>query len=205
MPTHILLRCAWQFEDLDPKNQAVINPTFRRQMDITDPTSGTNFQALVDDLGAALTPWTVPASEKLTIKAYNLEGAAPNYPQATGTYGNGTPTPLQSVPQNAVALSFYGAQNVPRQRGRLYIPSFLLSATTAELSAARASATLRTKVAALVPIFAGLGGTNVDWIVWSRVAHAATKVQNYFVDESWDIIRRRKLKSTARTTGTTSG
>jgi hypothetical protein len=205
MPTHILLRCSWQFEDLDPKNQAVINPTFRRQMDIGDPLSDTNFQSLCDDLGAALTPWSVPGTEKLTIKAYNLEGAKPNYPKAQGVYGIGGPTPLQSVPQQALCLSFYGAQNQPRRRGRLYIPSFLLTTSTAELSAARASATMRAKVAALVPIFAGLGGANVDWVVWSRVAHAAERVQNYFVDESWDIVRRRKLKSTTRTTGTTSG
>lgn len=205
MPTHILLRCAWQFEDLDPKNQAVINPTFRRQMDLTDPTSDANFQTLVNDLGAALTPWTVPASEKLTIKAYDLQGGTPNYPKAQGVFGNATPTPILGVPQQSLALSYYGSQNIPRHRGRLFLPAWLMTTSTAELAAARASSTVRAKAAALVPIFANLGGTNVDWIVWSRVASAATRVENYFVDESWDIIRRRKLKSTARTTGTTAG
>lgn len=205
MPTHILLRCAWQFEDLDPKNQAVINPVFRRQLDITDPTSDANFQQLVDDLGAALTPWTVPATESLTIKAYNIQGAKPNYPKAQRTFGGTSPTPITGLPQQALCLSFYGPQNIPRKRGRLYIPAFLLSSSFSELASARASATVRTKVAALVPIFAGLGGSNVDWGVWSRVGSSFTRAENYFVDESWDIVRRRKLKSTTRTTGTTSG
>jgi hypothetical protein len=205
LPAHILMRCAWQFEDLDPKNQAVINPTFRRQLDFLDPTSDADLATLVNDLGVALTGWTVPATESLTIKAYDLQGTKPNYPKYQKVFGGVAPTPLQSVPQQAICLSFFGPQNIPRKRGRLYIPSFLTSTSTAELSAARASATLRTKVAALVPLFAALGGSNVDWIVWSRVNMSATRVENYFVDESWDIQRRRKLKSAARTTGTTTG
>jgi hypothetical protein len=56
-----------------------------------------------------------------------------------------------------------------------------------------------------VPIFTNLGGTNVDWIVWSTVLSSAAKVTDWWVDDSWDIIRSRKLQSfQPRLKGTTS-
>src|SRR4051794_20308569 len=86
MPTHIRMRCSWQFLNADPKNQAVINPCFRRQLDITDPTSGTDAQALTDDLANGLVAWNTAiggAASQLTVQAYNIQGAKPNYPMAT--------------------------------------------------------------------------------------------------------------------------
>jgi hypothetical protein len=62
-----------------------------------------------------------------------------------------------------------------------------------------------TKVMALGPIFANLGGSDVDWIVWSRKNHTATKVQNYWVDDEWDTVRSRGLKRSTRQVATTSG
>jgi hypothetical protein len=204
MPTHLMLRCSWQFENTDPKNQAVITPCFRRQLDITDPTSGTDAKQLCDDLLAAISSWSVVTSDALTVTAYNLQGAKPNYPMAQSK-GSAVPNTLTSNPQQALCLSFYGTDNVPRKRGRLYLPAWLMTTSFSETGAPIASATIRTKAAALVPIFAGLGGANVDWIVWSRAGSFASKVTNYFVDEAWDVQRRRKLKSANRTTGTTSG
>jgi hypothetical protein len=203
MPTHLMLRCAWQFEDTDPKNQAVMTPHFRHQFDPLTLT-GVDATALATDLATALMAWAVPGTKKLTVTAYDVQGAKPNYPLAKVTQGTG-PTPLNSMSQQACCLSFYGTRNIPRERGRLYTPSFLLANSAVDFSLPRISSVFRSKVAALVPIFASLGGSNVDWIVWSRVGNKATRVENYFVDEGWDIQRRRKLKSTARTTGTTTG
>jgi len=200
------MKCQWQFEDLAPTNVAVINPCFRHQFNWTTLEGGTDGQQLVDDLAAALSPFTVPATKKITVTAYDLEGPKPHPPKWTKTVGT-APTPLQGLPQQALALSYYTGTNVPRKRGRLYIPAWVTTTSSAELAAARASSTIRTKVGALVPVFANLGGSNVDWIVWSRVANAAGRIDNWWVDESWDIIRRRKLAagSSGRTTGTTSG
>jgi len=202
------MRCSWQFKDDDPQNQAVINPCFRRQMDLTDPLSGTDAQALCDDLATGLEAWLTAISgahKQLTVTAYNIEGTPPNRPLAqkkvqAGVYG----LPV-CPPELACCLSFYGTQNIPRQRGRLYVPVFLLNLGANEVSAPVIGSPARDKVAQLVAKFAALGGTNVDWIVWSQVAHAATKVQNYWIDEAWDTMRSRGLKATARTTGTTSG
>jgi hypothetical protein len=201
MATHLLLRCAWQFFDQDPKNQWVITPHFRRQLDITDPTSGTDAQALADDLRTALGAWA--GSGALTVTAYNVQGAKPNYPMAISKPGTITPWTPSGPPELAVALSFYGGENRPRKRGRVYIP-YPLVGTPSSIGLEVPSGTI-TKIEALAPIFSGLGGTNVDWIVWSKVNQSAAKVTNFWVDNAWDVQRRRGLPPTARVLRTTGG
>lgn len=205
MPSHLLMRVAWQMKDDDPKNVLCINPCFRRQLDILDPTSGTDALQLCTDLATAIQGWSVPVNRTVTVKAYNLQGAKPNYPLASFTKGAGGFITGACPPQQAVCLSFFSGQNQPRKRGRLYVPANVATITAADVASATIPTALRTKIAGLVPIFANLGGTNVDWIVWSRVAQLAGRVDNWWVDESWDIIRSRKLKAAVRDTGTTSG
>lgn len=204
MPTHMRLRCSWQYRDADPKNQAVINPVFRRQMNILDPTSGTNAQELVDGLVTALDGW-FSTTGRLTVSAYNLEGAKPNYPMATKTVRPTGVHVLNGPGELACCLSFYGANNVKRQRGRLYLPMWALGASGSDYGNPVINSTLRTKAAALVPIFAALGGANVDWGIWSQVAGAFTRAEHWFVNDAWDVQRSRGIKETARDTGTTSG
>lgn len=204
MPTHLRLRCAWQFKDSDPKNQAVINPCFRRQLDITDPTSGTDAQQLCDDMAAILQTFQRDDT-MLTVSAYNIEGAKPNHPLASKVVNASHYNPPVCAPELAVCLSFYDTVNAPRHRGRLYLPVFMFVTAAADVYSGVIPASLKTKVATLPPAFAGLGGANVDWIVWSTVDHAAHKVQNWWIDDAWDIQRRRGLKATSRQTGTTTG
>jgi hypothetical protein len=40
--------------------------------------------------------------------------------------------------------------------------------------------------------------------VWSRIEHAAHSVTNYYVDDEWDIQRRRGGRPTSRVSGTGS-
>lgn len=195
-----MLRTSWQFVDTDPKNQAVITPCFRiNGVGPYDP------QQLCTDLAVAMATWTVPGSKLITVKAYDLQGTKPVYPTGSATSGNATPTPITSGPQQAVCFSFFSDVNQPRRRGRLYIPPWAASTTGADLGAATVSATLRAKVGVLATTFSALGGANVDWIVWSRADNAAHQINNWFITDSWAIQRRRKLKASARSTGTVSG
>lgn len=206
MPTHLRLRSAFQFRDANPKNAFVVNPCFRRQLDITDPTSGTDAEQLCTDLADAWDLWYGTAPGQLTVKAYDVQGAKPNYPLATVTRRSGVFYPAAACPgQQALCLSFYSGQNVPRYRGRLYIPALLLKSVIGSVGSVVADTSVRLKVGELVPLFANLGGTNVDWIVWSSTSNAAHKVTNYFVDEGWDVIRSRQFPAAQRTIGTTSG
>src|SRR3954468_15883434 len=76
------MRCAWQMLDSDPKNQLVINPCFRVQFNLLEPTFGTDAQQLTDDLAAVLTTWAGTAD--LTVRAYNMQGSKPNYLRGHG-------------------------------------------------------------------------------------------------------------------------
>jgi len=202
------MRCSWQYKDADPKNQAVINPCFRVQFDPNRIGEDPNAKALTDDLAAGLESWLTAiggSHKQLTVKAYDIQGPHPNYPLATTKLLAGSFTAPSCPAELAICLSFYGAANTPRHRGRLYLPAFMLNLGNVEMTSPVVSSASRDKVGQLVPKFAALGGLNVDWIVWSQVGGFATRVENWFVDESWDIQRRRGLASTARTTGTTSG
>lgn len=205
MPTHILLRVGWKVAPDNPKNWFVINPTFRHQLGGLI-LGGPEYQGLVDDMVTAIKAWqSWGAAGHLKVTAYDLQGAKPNYPKASAEVSPGTVNNCNAPPQLACCLSYYGSQNIPRQRGRLYLPVAALTGSATEAGAGKPSTVIRNKVAALVPIFANLGGANVDWGVWSRVNGTFTRTQNWWVDDSWDIIRSRKLKAVTRDTGVTSG
>jgi hypothetical protein len=201
----MMLRVTWKVAPDDPKNQFVICPTFRHQLGGLI-LGGPEYQGLVDDMVTAIKGWqSWGAGGQVQVKAYDLQGTPPNYPKATAENAPGTLNNCNAPPQLACCLSFYGATNQPRKRGRLYIPGAAITGTASETGSGKPSVTVRNKVAALVPIFANLGGANVDWGVWSRVNNTFTRAENWWVDDSWDIIRTRKLKATTRDKGTTSG
>lgn len=203
MPTHIRARCSWQIGTMLPKDQVVINPTFRRQLDVSDPTSGVDAQALADDLAAALNTWVNSTFKpQLTVKLYDVQAPKPSFPLAEKVLNVGVAPSPDIPPELAITLSFYGDRNIPRRRGRLYIPALLLGSSTV---GANVDIAKRQKVAALVPIFAGLGGANVDWGVWSTRDLAFHKAEHWWVDDEWDVQRRRGNRPTLRDQGTTGG
>jgi hypothetical protein len=181
-----------------PTDALIITPHFDDHGISTDPDN------LASDLITAWTAWMTPTAQgaQVECKVYDAEAPAPNFPVATKRVRNGVSPASPTNRDVAVCLSFFADVNRPRHRGRLYIPVPL---TGVAPSAALVPSTLRTKVGDLVPIFAGLGGLDVDWVVWSRVDRVARKVSDWWVDDSWDTQRRRGRRATARTTGTTSG
>jgi hypothetical protein len=188
------LQTYFQFDTAFPRDRMVITPTF------DDRGVGTDPQGLCDDLAAALDTWT-PGTMQIKVNAYDAQGSPPVYPQGTKTLNEGQ-NPVTSTPREiALCLSFYGSRNRPRERGRLYIPGAAFGATMG----LRPSAANMTKVMALGPIFASLGGADVDWVVYSRVNNDTTKVQNYYCDDEWDIVRRRGGRPLTRQTATTGG
>lgn len=205
MATHYRMRCAFQYVDDDPKNVAVINPCFRATWDPFGGTFGTDTQALVDDLATALNTWQVTPKGQITVKAYRADGPPPHPPLAVKTLNAGAYRTPACPPQQAICLSYFGDSNTVGKRGRLYVPAWLATTASGDLAFATVPPTLRAKVAVLKDNFAALGGANVDWIVWSQTTQTANRVQNWWVDEGWDIIRSRKLKAKVRDTGTTSG
>lgn len=204
----MILRLAVSFgaDSALPRDRFVITPHFRDtnlgpDTGLDDPGA----QGLVDDLAAGLATWfgaVGTQTREVTVKAYDAEKLPPSYPLATAV-ANPNTYPASAVPREvAVCLSFYNERNIPRHRGRLYIPAPLIYGSG--ISENRPGAAKRDAVASLVPILTGLGGVDVDWGIWSRRDRAFRPATHFYVDDEFDVVRRRGLRSVNRTVGTTS-
>lgn len=181
------------------RDRFVITPHFK-------VTVSPNAQQLADDLHAAMLTYVGNASYDVDVKLYDAEqhpAGAPDGQKKSGTTSISSNGPREV----ALCLSFFAGTNEKRKRGRLYIPHnwIFRKDTSPTAPGVRPSATARTAAAALVPIFTSLGGVDVDWVVYSRADAAARTVTNWYVDDEWDIQRRRGDRPTTRLTGTTSG
>lgn len=188
------LQCSFGADTTFPRDRMVITPHFSTSL------PGADTQQLCDDLAAGLNTWVTAGQREIVVRAYDAQGTKPVLPVGEKILNSGV-TPGSAVPRElALCLSFRGNQNVPRKRGRLYIPATFLASGVG----LRPAGTHQTKVASLVPIFTGLGGVDVDWCVFSRTGNQAYSVQHWWVDDEWDIQRKRGLRPTSRQSGDVS-
>lgn len=182
-----------------PKDRMVITPCFK-DTGTSDP------DGIADDLATGFQSW-VTGSLEVTAKLYDLDatGPGPHRPVAEKTVGAGLLVASTMPRELACCLSFYAGTNTARRRGRLYIPITFLNRKTPGGAAQRPSAQQRADTGTLAAFLAGIGGLDVDWVVWSGRDNDAHTVTNWWVDDEWDIQRRRGLRPTTRTSGTTSG
>lgn len=189
------MQCSWQVGSAFPRDRMVIDPVFR------DSGVGTDPEGLVEDLATALSAWSASTNE-LVVKAYNLEDPIPRLPKATAIRNEGAIGEAGLPRELALCLSFYSGVNQPRRRGRLYVPLVMIAGFGS--MPARPSSALMNKVLSLGPIFADLGGADVDWSVYSTRDSTARAVSNYWVDDEWDVVRKRGLRPTTRVAATAS-
>lgn len=200
MPVHIRAQCRFPQSTALPADVVIINPCFRNNL----AAPGWDADGLAQDLADGLADWQLDSANPVEVRLYDIEGTPPVYPMAIAKANPGNTAANISQPQEiAVCLSFYADHPEPRRRGRLYIPHFIVEPKD-QLSD-MVNAFVRDRVSELVPLFAGLGGADIDWIVWSERDHAAHKVTNWWVDNAYDTVRSRGRKATTRLTGTTSG
>lgn len=193
MPTY-RLQTVIMADSLLPRDGVVITPHVRDNGITSDPTG------LCEDWATAV-DGLLGARYQITVKAYDVADPPPSFPKAEHTV-NANLSPAAGAPRElAVCLSFFADRNLPRQRGRLYVPYFALGAGGA---GGRPSLATRETVALFADRLQALGGVDVDWVVWSRRDNAARPVTDFWVDDEWDTVRSRGLKSTTRTVGTTS-
>lgn len=182
-----------------PRDRMVITPTFTDNGATSDPTQ------LATDLATGYATW-LGGTPHVTCKLYDVQGTPPVFP--AGIFEKnpaGAPVATTHPREVAICLSYYAGVNRPRRRGRLYIPAGLVLKHTAESSASvRPTTATMNGAMDLAGLFKGLGGVDVDWVVWSTVDRAPFKVTNYYVDDEWDTVRRRGMRPTTRVTGTGS-
>jgi len=189
------LQCSFGADSPLARDRFVITPHFNVAL------PGADVDALCEDLADALDTWDSSATREIVVKGYDAQGTVPVFPVGDAVRSPGVFPLSNSCRELAVCLSFFSERNRPRQRGRLYIPMPLF--TGAATAGVRPAAAYLTKVADLVPIFTALGGTDVDWCVYSPTDNMARTVTDWWVDNEWDIMRSRGLRSTDRTVGTT--
>lgn len=181
-----------------PRDRMVINPTFDDKGALTNPAN------LCQDLAAATQTYFGGGFEVKCV-AYDIEDLPPSPPKGQGIVAKDAKLDSSSPREIALCLSFYAGDNVKRKRGRLYIPQTWLNKKANLGTAQRPTAQQMTNAGGYATILAQLGGADVDWVVWSKTDGVARKVSNWYVDDEWDIQRRRGSKPTSRTIGTTSG
>jgi hypothetical protein len=206
MPTHIRAHVTWQTGSLLPRDKIQITPCFRHQQ-ILPVDGGPEWDDLAEDLATGIrTSLAAGNAQALEVKLYEIKdpvAGEPNRPKGQHVLDPANAAEAQTYRELACCLSFYGGENAPHQRGRLYVPAFLLLTTSTV--GVRPATVIQNKAGALATVFAGLGGIDVDWIVWSPTRKLATRVTNWFVDDEWDVQRRRGLVPAVRVAGTTGG
>jgi hypothetical protein len=188
------LQTSFMLDSTLPRDRCVITPHFN------DGGVGSDPQNLCEDLAAALDTWS-NGTQEINVTAYDAEGTPPVYPAGDATVNAGVAGSTDGPREVAVCLSFYSERNIPRQRGRLFIPYGVLG-VVGNITGVRPNSATQVKVGDLAAIFADLGGLDVDWVVWSRADQEARPVSNWWVDDEWDTMRSRGLRATSRTSGT---
>lgn len=134
-------------------------------------------------------------------KIYNARDPAPNFPNATYVKNAGL-SPAATAPREvALCVSFCGSRNVPRERGRLYLG---MAHAGRGVSTGRPGVTDQNAAITIGQGIAGLGGVDVDWVVYSRVNDDTTPVETIWCDDEWDTMRSRGMRATSRVQVSTS-
>lgn len=166
-------------------------------VDTFEPATGYDPGQLCADLiDAYQAGWLNATAREIRCKAYNMDEPAPRAPVATKVENAGS-YPTSSQPrETALCLSFRGdPPYTPSRRGRIFLPLFVSSFTA---GTPRPNSAIQTAALGMSDRLAGLGGLNVDWVIHSKT-RGNTAVKHAWVDDEWDVQRRRGLRPTART------
>lgn len=141
------------------------------------------------------------AANGLELVSYDRADLKPRAPVRQGftalVLGGSTPLP----PEIALCCSFQAAKasglNQARRRGRIYLP-FMDEANNG--TDGRPSTTLIAGVVSAAAAFVAASDTATGWgwDVWSTVNNAPAAVTDGWVDNEWDVQRRRGRLSTTR-------
>lgn len=163
--------------------------------------AGTDWDALALDLANAYHD-NRQASTETTVKLYAADDPKPRPVKGQAVVQPGAVVSYGAPREVCLCLSFYADRNLPSRRGRIFLP---VPAGPNGAPGIRPSTNARTQALALAGDLSALGGLNVDWVVHSQKLQQHYKVSNVWVDDEWDTMRSRGLKSTTRSVQAVSG
>lgn len=185
-----------------PRDRLVNTLHFETQFDPLNPFS-TDWNQLCQDLAEVYdTHWQNGTNREIVVKAYNDEGPQPHYPIGEHTMHEGG-APASNLPREvALCLSFYADRNIPRHRGRIYLPLCTAGVSSPDV---RPGGAIMDKALAMAGHFSDLGGSNVNWQVYSPTDATGRTVTHAWVDNEWDTMRSRGMRATDRVTADQTG
>jgi hypothetical protein len=127
-----------------------------------------------------------------------LADAIKNNLKALGPIGPTMPFTIKVYDATKPAPNYYSTNNRPGYRGRLYIPVAMIPGGLA----LRPTSTQITSVLSWKTVFRDNLPAQHNWVVYSRKSGQGNGVSHVWVDDEWDTIRSRGLRSTTRTTQT---
>lgn len=142
---------------------------------------------------------------KAHVKYYLLSDPKPRQPRADNalsTLGTGTDTLPQEL---AICVSFKGAfvsgEPPARRRGRIFLGPLAQGAMGSSSVADRISSSARPAIAAAAGALLATSNASstFSWVVYSEVDNATRDVVSGWVDDAFDVQRRRGVFATTRT------
>lgn len=140
-----------------------------------------------------------PGFDRVNCRMYDMGEPAPREIQGEFTHTSPTVSSSPGAPREvALCLSFFSERNLPRNRGRIYIGPWSVTHMNERPSAGPIGSLEQLKTD-----LANIGGTDVEWCVFSPTTGPASpdsfkKVSAGWVDNEWDTQRSRGLRATAR-------
>lgn len=161
------------------------------------------YSALADSLhdmmskAGDVNSWRGAACEThVKIYSQNLTGGKAGPPVYQSSRNVGTFANSFCPREVALCLSFYGQQNQPTWRGRLFFPWSIRPSGNSP--GVRPTTQYRDFTLTMADKLAAAGGSEWGWSVYSRARQNFVGVSHAWVDDEWDTQRRRQLKPTTR-------
>lgn len=174
-----------------------------------DPLNDTDYNAIAADVKDAFVAFFTPVdgggfTRGFDVRAYELDDAKPRNPRGTSSLAPGAAESAAALGPRQVAccLSYFSGLSAlnKRARGRIYLGPF-----TNAIETANVAAVILTHAPDLVTALGAVGGSDIEWVTFSRVGAGHAPVSHWHMDNRWDTIRGRLKKATSRIQGTSGG
>jgi hypothetical protein len=168
----------------------------------------TDLEAMCADIAELWQTRYANTSNEVQVKAYDVD-AVPNYPRADVVVNAGVAWAMAQPREICCCLSFAGIhKGNRRQRGRIYLEPGISSTTLSTGALRPPQAVLDwclqwyTEPNASLP---DLGGVDWQFGIYSVTGKSFTQAQQAWVNDDWDVQRRRGLRESTRVQATREG
>jgi len=204
MATAYAFQISMPVSDTLPRNRISNTVHFEH---ITGSQSDGQLESMCQDLVEMYQARYGNTTKEIVCKAYDTD-AKPNYPRAEVIVNVGQFWTQTTPREIALVLSFCAEHRGNKsERGRVYLnPAMSATATGAPLRPTAGQLTWALDFYTVPNAsFPDIGGVDWKFGVWSPTYKKFTQSQQAWVNDDWDIQRRRGLRETTRATASREG